>query len=211
VADALAEAHEAGLVHRDIKPSNVMLGNRGGVPDMATVVDFGLVKEIEGRPNVGVTDEQSIVGTPLYLAPEAIRFENSRDPRSDLYSLGALAYFMLTGTHVFESESTVELLGKHLMEPPERPSKRLGAPLPADLEALVLELLAKDPMERPRSAAALRERVEALECFGAWDRARATRWWNDFGPELEARRGAPQGDSRRTVRVDLDERSPITR
>jgi serine/threonine-protein kinase len=211
VADALAEAHAAGLVHRDIKPGNVMLGVRGGVPDMATVVDFGLVKEIDGRAAVGVTDEHAIVGTPLYLAPEAIRFENSRDPRSDLYSLGALAYYMLTGSHVFETDSTVELLGMHLMQEPEPPSQRLGGHVPEDLEALILELLAKDPADRPQTAAALRDRVGALSCYGAWDRARAARWWHDFGPELQAQRGQAKDASRRTVQVDLEQRSPITR
>ena len=207
VADALAEAHGAGVIHRDIKPGNIVVTVRGGLPDVAKVVDFGLVREIDAETSVSLTGENTIVGTPLYLAPEAIRDGNSRDPRTDLYALGAVAYFLLTGTHVFAADKTIELLKKQLLEAPEPPSARLGVDLPADLEALVLSLLAKNANERPASAAALREEIERLECWGEWTRELAQRWWNDFGPELESQRSSGRPTTARIVGVAMDQRS----
>jgi serine/threonine-protein kinase len=207
VADALSEAHEAGVVHRDIKPGNIVATVRGGLPDVAKVVDFGLVREIDTGATVSISGDNRIVGTPLYLAPEAIRDGDSRDPRTDLYALGAVAYFLLTGTHVFEAEKTMDLLQKHLLEAPDPPSSRLGAELPADLEALVLSLLEKDVSDRPASAAALREAIEQLECWGEWTRELAQRWWNDFGPELASQRQEVFTLTERVVGIALDARS----
>ncbi len=153
VSGALAEAHLMGLIHRDIKPANIVLTERSDEPDVVKVVDFGLVKTIERTDSqVGITHVDSITGTPLYLAPEAITAPDTVDGRSDIYALGGVAYFILTGQHVFEGKAVVEVLSKHLAEQPVPPSERLGRPLPADLEAVILSCLAKDRDARPASA-----------------------------------------------------------
>ncbi|MGF1469371.1 MAG: serine/threonine-protein kinase [Sandaracinaceae bacterium] len=206
VAGALGEAHEAGLVHRDVKPSNVVLSRQGGELDVAKVVDFGLVKELEGPASTTLSAETTLAGTPLYMAPEMILGPSRPDPRSDLYALGAVGYYLLTGTHVFSGTSVIEVLGHHMHTEPEPPSLRLGDELPADLEALVLELLAKDPRERPQTGYDVRTRVEACQSFGRWTGRAAQRWWSTQGERL---RGAgatvgPQGSA--TLEVDVDRR-----
>lgn len=205
VADALTEAHEKGLVHRDIKPGNVMLTRRGGVPDVAKVVDFGLVKEA-GNADVSLTGENSILGTPLYLAPEAIRHSHGYVPRSDLYAVGGVAYYLLTGEHVFEADTTMEVLSMHLMEAPVPPSQRLGAPVPEQLEKLVLRLLAKSPEDRVASARALMEELEELADFREWTRKDAERWWRDLGPDLTRQREETETPTTPTMVVELSAR-----
>jgi serine/threonine-protein kinase len=188
VLGALAEAHAVGLIHRDIKPSNVILCERGGLPDVAKVVDFGLVKEL-GVPD-DVTRDNALVGTPLYLAPEAIR-SSSVDARSDLYSLGAVAYFLLTGTRVFEGRTVVEICGHHLHTPPEPPSRRLGRPVGRALEDWVLACLEKNPARRPPSAAAAAASLDRCSP-GGWSVETASEWWRERGRRLleSARRDA---------------------
>ena len=186
VLGALAEAHGIGLVHRDVKPGNIVLCERGGMPDVAKVLDFGLVKDLDG--DVGTSLEGALVGTPLYLAPEAIR-SPAADPRADLYSVGAVAYFLLTGAHVFTGRTVIEICSQHLHATPVPPSARLGRTLPAGLEAWVLACLEKDPAKRPRSAA---EAAAALECAapGAWSVDAARAWWAGKGHALAAARRA---------------------
>lgn len=200
-ASALAEAHDLGLVHRDLKPENILLSRQGGVPDTVKVVDFGLVKELE-RGGTGLTREDAILGTPRYMAPEMIRDPTSADPRSDIYALGAVAYFLLTGTHVFDGSNVIEVASHHLADVPEPPSARVDRPVPEPLELLVLRCLAKDPDERPASAAALLDLVEALEGIGPWSRRDAARWWRDLAPDLsESIAPAASGD---TVALEVD-------
>ena len=188
VAGALAEAHGVGLIHRDIKPANVILTERGGIPDFAKVVDFGLVKQLDtGHP--GLTANNSLLGTPLYMAPEAIRAPDEVDGQSDLYALGAVAYFLLTGSDVFEAATIVELCSLHLLSAPEPPSSRLDAPLPAALESLVLRCLAKNKEDRPASAAALERELETLAAAHPWSRADARAWWREHRDALEHLRG----------------------
>jgi serine/threonine-protein kinase len=188
VLAALGEAHGVGLVHRDVKPSNVILCERGGVPDVAKVLDFGLVKEAEGDP--GLSHEGALVGTPLFLAPEVIR-AGEAGPRSDLYSAGALAYYLLAGRHVFDGHGVVEICSHHLHTPPTPPSERLGRPLPAALEAWVLRCLEKDPERRPRSAAEAQASLEACGLDGTWTAEDARAWWAGRGRAIAAaRRGA---------------------
>jgi serine/threonine-protein kinase len=182
VAGALTEAHGIGLIHRDIKPANIILCRQGGMHDVPKVVDFGLVKDLE--TDAGVTRDGIVTGTPLYMSPEAINAPNEMGPRSDLYSLGAVAYFALTGEHVFSGRTTVEVCAHHLHSEPAPPSQRAPGGVPADLERVVLDCLAKNPDDRPPSAAALRSRLEACECAGGWSAQAALEWWSEFGEDL---------------------------
>ncbi len=185
VLGALHEAHGVGLVHRDVKPSNVMLCERGGLFDVAKVVDFGLVKDQDAAD--GLTHDGTLVGTPLYLAPEAIRTSGA-DARSDLYSTGALGYFLATGQHVFGGKTVIEICGHHLHTPPVPPSARLGRPFPRDLEAWILACLEKDPARRPPTAGAALAALERCPLDEAWSQERARAWWADKGRGLRAAR-----------------------
>lgn len=182
ISSALAEAHGVGLVHRDVKPANIMLCNRGGIPDFVKVLDFGLVKDlIHGDSKL--SQSTTFVGTPLYLAPELVANRTHIDARADLYAVGAVGYFLLTGTPVFTGKTTVEVCAKHLSLAPESPSTRLGQPIPADLEALILDCLQKDPARRPASAAELVERLRKLDVV-PWETAHALAWWAAKGTNL---------------------------
>jgi serine/threonine-protein kinase len=178
VAGALAEAHAIGLIHRDIKPANVMLCERGGMPDFAKVVDFGLVKKVGGAEGqVHLTSTNTLAGTPLYMAPESITRPDEIDARADLYALGAVAYYLLTGSPPFNGKTIVDVCGQHLHSQPVPPSERLGHPLNARLEGVVLACLEKSPEKRPRGAS---EVVNLLaECQGEspWSSAQAKQWW----------------------------------
>ncbi len=161
VCGALAEAHDLGLVHRDIKPANVILCVRGGVSDVAKVVDFGLVKRLADVGSADATAVGAVVGTPLYMSPEAIVRPDLVDGRSDLYALGALAYFLLTGAPPFEGATSFEVCSRHLHAEPARLSTKVA--VPPDLERVVLWCLAKSPDDRPASARALRDALAACE------------------------------------------------
>ncbi len=176
VCEALAEAHSVGLIHRDIKPANILLSEQGGVSDFAKVVDFGLVKEVNEPENARLTREDVFAGTLHYLAPETIQAGSSPDPRSDLYALGAVAYCLLTGGPVFDG-TPVQVIQSHLQVSPEPPSARLGRPLPAKLESIVLDCLEKDPNRRPESAQALMDRFAACDDVAPWVAEEARKWW----------------------------------
>jgi serine/threonine protein kinase len=150
VCGSLYEAHSTGLVHRDIKPANLMLTRRGGEADVVKVLDFGLVKAREDDPQGG--EAQGLAGTPLYMSPEAIQLPNSVDGCSDIYAVGAVGYFLLTGRPVFEAASIMELCNKHVSETPVPPSQRLGKPVPEDLENAILACLEKTRAKRPQTA-----------------------------------------------------------
>ena len=174
LAGALVEAHAAGLVHRDIKPANVMICERGGVFDVLKVLDFGLVKTSANDTDVSRTDDRRVVGTPLYLSPEALTAPDSVDARSDLYAVGAVGYFLLTGLPPFSGRNVLEVCARHVTEAPLPPSVH-RAGIPPALESLILSCLAKSPEARPASAAALRA---ALLGFAAeWSEERAAAWW----------------------------------
>jgi hypothetical protein len=190
VCESLAEAHGIGLIHRDIKPANILLCERGGVPDVAKLVDFGLVKDLTRAGDPEQTAEDVLSGTPQYMAPEAIRNAGSADPRSDLYAVGAVAYYLLTGTPVFSGRSPLETIHHHLQTAPEPPSRRLGKPLPESLEALVLSCLDKDPDGRPESARALLRSLDACQDVEPWDELEAQRWWRERALRKETARTA---------------------
>jgi hypothetical protein len=190
VAGALSEAHGIGLIHRDIKPANIILCTQGGEPDVPKVVDFGLVKDVSGGEGVALTQTESITGTPLYMSPEAVARPDEVDARSDIYALGAVGYYLLTGQHVFTGNTLVEVCGHHLHTPPTPPSKRIAAPVPADLEAILLACLAKDPACRPQSAADLRLGLRRCQGFGAWSSEQARLWWAENAEALRAPAGS---------------------
>jgi serine/threonine-protein kinase len=167
VCGALAEAHGAGLLHRDIKPANVFLCGTGDHRDVVKVLDFGLIKEFGQGANDGMrTEVDTIVGTPTYLAPEAVTAPETMDGRSDLYAVGALGYFLLTGTPPFSGKTVLEVCAQHLHCEPVPPSERVRTSLPSELEQLILSCLAKSPEERPRDAASLRAAL--LPLAAAW-------------------------------------------
>ena len=206
ICSALAEAHGIGLVHRDVKPSNVMLCNRGGIPDFVKVLDFGLAKHLVGNRDPRLSQSATLIGTPLYVAPELVVNQANIDGRVDLYAVGAVAYFLLTGTPVFTGNTTFEVCAKHLSMPPEPPSQRLGREVPPELEAIVLQCLAKEPGARPTSAEMLAERLRKLP-LGTWDLARARAWWAERGDAIErkartARKAAVGGQHERTLEID---------
>ena len=191
-AASLAEAHDAGLIHRDVKPGNILVVDRGGISDLVKVLDFGLVKDV-GVATSGValsetalTVADTITGTPLYMAPEAAIAPETVDARTDLYALGAVGYWLLTGTHVFQGGSILEVVARHVHAAPDLPSTRLGAPVSADLEAVLLACLAKRPDDRPATAQVLRERLLACVAAGRWTNARAAQWWSVHRRELRS-------------------------
>jgi serine/threonine protein kinase len=168
VCAALAEAHAAGLVHRDVKPANIMLCERGGIPDVVKVLDFGLVTRVDEQG--AAAEAESVLGTPHYLAPEALTQDEALDGRSDLYAVGAVGYFLLTGSPPFSGNSVVEVCARQLYTPPVAPSLRRRSEVPASLERLILSCLQKSKRSRPSSAAALRDAL--LPLAGSWNPAR---------------------------------------
>ncbi len=211
VAGALAEAHDIGLIHRDIKPANIFLCEQGGELDIAKVLDFGLVKTVEEPADSGLTQDGTLTGTPLYMPPEALADPSKVDARSDLYSVGAVGYFLLTGTHVFDGKTVVEVCGHHLHTPPTPPSKRLGKTVPPDLEALILRCLEKDAAERPQNARELEQGLLACQNVGTWEREQAADWWGKHGDTLRPNRQLTPSDiGSHTMAIDLarDRKAP---
>jgi serine/threonine-protein kinase len=203
VAGGLAEAHELGIIHRDIKPANIHLCRQGGELDIAKVLDFGLVKVVEGPEDANVTHDGVVSGTPQYLAPEALTDPGSIDGRSDLYALGAVGYYLLTGEQVFTG-NIVEICGHHLHTEPTPPSERLGRDLPAELEALVMQCLAKKPEDRPQSAGEIRERLAAIRDIPRWRQTDARMWWQEHGEMIQPD-DAVHSEITRTLAVDPDQ------
>jgi len=212
VAGSLSEAHGVGLVHRDIKPANIILCNRGGLPDVAKVVDFGLVKDSKqlGQGDPSLTSVNAIIGTPLYLPPEGVLAPNKVDARSDLYALGAVGYYLLTGQPVFTGGSVIEICVQHVNVEPILPSVRLGKPLPAALEAIILRCLAKQPEDRPQTAEYFLEQLAAAR-LPPWPREAAAAWWKDGADavsRIKLRPGTiPSKPARDTLIVDFEERA----
>ncbi len=205
VCGALDEAHASGLIHRDVKPANILLCLRGRTPDVAKVVDFGLVKELSR--DADHTARPTITGTPAYLAPEAVTDPDRVGPRSDLYGLGATAYYLLTGERLFTARSSIELCLLHVSAVPVPPSQRTTNPVPADLEALILQCLAKDPAARPADARALATALAALPSARAWDEDAALGWWHAFHAERELHPIEPSSSLPGTITVDMYDRA----
>lgn len=196
---ALAEAHSIGLIHRDIKPANIMLCLQGGERDVVKLLDFGLVKELAVEGDIKLTAASTLTGTPLYMAPESIVDPDSADARTDIYALGAVAYFLLAGHEVFNGKSVVEVCARHLHRAPDPLSAR-GVTVPPELEAVVLACLEKAPDRRPASAIELRRRLEAC-AVEPWNGESADAWWSkhkaELCPDLAPRVGEPK-----TIAID---------
>jgi len=171
---ALAEAHALGLVHRDVKPSNLLLCRQGTNLDVLKVMDFGLVKDVEGGGQT-LTGVGEVCGSPETISPEVLRGEPVT-AQADVYALGAVGCFLLTGKPIFDAETLPLFLAKHLGAPPIPPSAR-GAQVPADLEAALMRCLEKDPAARPPGAEALRQDLRACRDHGAWGAEEARAWW----------------------------------
>jgi eukaryotic-like serine/threonine-protein kinase len=178
---------------------------RGGEPDVVKVVDFGLVKCLDPvRVDLTMTMDGGAVlaGTPMYFAPEAISSPDRVEARSDLYSLGAVGYYLVTGQTLFEAGNVVELCAHHLHTTPTEPSVRLGRAIDSGLEALLMQCLAKTPAERPTGALALEEALGATAAAGQWTTEDGRRWWGDHGAALRGA-AAPVDAEAMTVAVDL--------
>jgi eukaryotic-like serine/threonine-protein kinase len=196
VCGALREAHGVGLVHRDVKPANMIICERGGDGDVAKVLDFGLVKGIDAKDAAPTSGSAGLTGTPLYMSPESITAPDGVDARSDLYAVGAVAYFLLTSGPPFRAATVAEVCAHHVHSVPERPSARLGRPVPADLEAVVLRCLAKSPTDRFADAATLGRALRGCIEGQRWGQDEARAWWSEHGAGLRARR-----DERRAERA----------
>jgi len=177
---SLAEAHQRNLVHRDIKPSNLFACRVGVEVDFVKVLDFGLVKEtVPGTPgNMKLTAADALTGTPAFMAPELALGDPDVDYRVDIYALGCVAYWLLTGDLPFYATNTVQMLFKQANEPPPKPSLKSRFPVPAAVDAVILACLAKAPNDRPRDAMALVAQLDAIPFETPWTAERATEWWN---------------------------------
>jgi serine/threonine-protein kinase len=195
---ALAEAHGAGLIHRDIKPANLMVCVVGGIPDFVKVLDFGLVKDIgvsEVAPSasasaaggpVAVSQDGSLLGTPLYLAPEGVTSPGSVDARLDIYALGAVAYFLLTGSPPYTGATAIEIYARQRRGPPPPPAGPGGRAIAPELAELILECLAFKAEARPASAREIARRLESCPGVETWTEELAFSWWAERSPTVEA-------------------------
>jgi serine/threonine-protein kinase len=178
VCQGLREAHAHGLIHRDIKPANIMICERGGSHDVVKLLDFGLVKPVGRNHDLEqLTQEKTITGTAAYLSPEQATGQDQLDGRADVYSLGAVAYFLLTGQPPFPRENPIEMIVAHLRDP-IRPPAELRPDVPTDVQAVVLRCLEKDPNRRFPTVDALRDALARCACAGRWTDVRAADWWS---------------------------------
>ena len=194
VSHSLADAHARGMVHRDIKPANIYVCRMGLDYDFAKVLDFGLVKI--ARPAVGPetlsTIEHTTTGTPAYMAPETILGETDVDRRADVYALGCVAYYLLTGQLVFEADTSMKMLMHHLNTTPVPPSQRTELPIPRELDDLVLACLEKDPDRRPQNAGELFAMAYNCRACEGWNQDAARGWWEQHLPEFTGPLSVPE-------------------
>ncbi len=193
VCKALREAHGIGLVHRDVKPSNIIACERGGVYDVAKLLDFGLVKSIDiENGSVKLTKDGALAGSPAFMSPEQARGREDLDARSDIYSIGAVGYFLMTGKLPFERQSFLEMLHAHAYEL-FVPSPEFQESVPADLQQVLFCSLKKDPALRYQDAATLEKALAACKGIGEWTAERAEEWWRLYGDGTVSHAAAEAG------------------
>ncbi len=175
---SLAEAHSIGLIHRDIKPQNIMLVQRGGVHDVVKVLDFGLVKDLT-EDEANQTRTTQLTGTPLYMAPERIKSPTKSDLRSDLYALGAVAYYLLAGESLFKFSTEIDIIYQVVNTDPE-PLHKVNKKIPKDISTFIQSILAKDPKERPQTAKEMLQKWNELSAKHPWTEEDAEKWWARF-------------------------------
>jgi eukaryotic-like serine/threonine-protein kinase len=183
VCQSLAEAEGHGLVHRDIKPANILVCRYGGEYDFIKVLDFGIVKvRNAASPEAVVTQENVLRGTPAFIAPEQVLSSDEIDGRADIYSVGCVAYWLLTGDLVFRGETPIAVMMHHAHTAPVPVSERTELPIPPELDRLILSCLEKDPAKRPQSARELSRRLAAVPVTRAWNEEDAEGWWSRHEP-----------------------------
>jgi serine/threonine-protein kinase len=180
--DSLAEAHDSGLIHRDVKPANIFTCRFGRFTDWIKVLDFGMVKLDTGGTDPRLTGESVAAGTPAFMPPEQA-VGGEVDARSDLYALGCVAYWLLTGAPVFSGRTPMDMIVHHVKTVPEPPSFRTEMKVPRELDSIILECLAKSPGDRPASADELERRLAGVPLEQEWDSGRAREWWALHLPE----------------------------
>jgi len=183
VLGSLAEAHRIGLIHRDIKPANILLTRRGGVCDWVKVLDFGLVKAVWLGPRGVAAD--AVVGTPHFISPEGVESPENVDVRSDLYSVAAVGYWLVTGKTLFDPDNVQELFDHQVRVEPPPPSVRLGRAVAPDLEEVLMRGLTKTRAGRPTSATEFEEALSRCRDAGGWSAHDAAAWWSDRLAGLE--------------------------
>jgi len=195
VCASLEDAHQNGLIHRDIKPANIVVSRIGADWDFVKVLDFGLVKLDSARQSdesLRLTAEGNFSGTPGFIAPEVVLGVQATDHRVDIYSLGCVAYWLVTGKLVFEGPGMVKVMADHVHTPPVPPSSRSELPIPPELDALILACLEKDPSKRPASASALHSRLQAIPLATPWTSERAEHWWSLHVPGMSSTRSVAE-------------------
>jgi serine/threonine-protein kinase len=180
---SLAEAHEGGFIHRDVKPANIYVCRYGLEWDFVKLLDFGLVKSsaLSDSRERQLTAAGMIAGTPGYMSPEMGRGSPDVDWRSDIYSLGSVGYWLLTGETLFGEGTPIEVVVDHIQKPPIAPSRRAPVPVPEELDAAILSCLAKDPNNRPQTMQELSRLLGGVRVVQPWTEERARRWWLEFG------------------------------
>ncbi|MEP6993332.1 MAG: CHASE domain-containing protein [Acidobacteriota bacterium] len=216
---ALSEAHAAGLIHRDVKPANLMICVYGGIPDFLKVLDFGLVKHLGtvehgseigmsgGDGDASLSQDGSLLGTPLYMAPEGMSDPSSVDVRADLFALGAVGYFLLSGVSPFPGRTAIEVFTMERKGPPPALSVAAPNPIPARLEQIILGCLAIAREDRPASAEALDAMLAACGVEPAWTREDGQEWWRERGPAALATARAQREETNQFLVLSSDHRS----
>jgi serine/threonine-protein kinase len=193
ICESLEEAHQQGLIHRDLKPSNVMICKLAMSHDFVKVLDFGLAKCASCEEDHQLTEAGATTGTPGYIAPEIALGEPAVDGRADIYAIGCVAYFLLTGTLVFPDPNPMSMALKHVQTPPEPMAARTELPIPGDLERVIMQCLAKSPATRPSSARELARLLRRCD-LPPWTEDDAAAWWERHLPASSSLRAIPDTD-----------------